>query len=216
MASRSSSGGAAAAGGVGFEAQCLAWFAAHLLAEQRLPEWATGGRVVGVGGQTARPVDDIGVLTEEGGWVQVQAKKGLSLGTKSNSPLGKALAQVVEAARKGVPERSALEAFRPLEPDIDCLLILGDHKSPQTVATALSNVVRRLRRLPRNVPLTEAGKNEKESAAREACCQLVVATLGSESRPSFRILLRTSRGVKNPSVWRGFSLSSFAMASSVP
>jgi hypothetical protein len=125
MASRSSSGGAAAAGGVGFEAQCLAWTAAHLLAEQRLPEWATGGRVVGVGGQTARPVDDIGALTEEGGWVQVQAKKGLSLGTKPDSPLGEALAQVVEAAHKGVPQRPPSEGVRPLDPEIDCLLILA-------------------------------------------------------------------------------------------
>ncbi|GAA2305025.1 hypothetical protein GCM10009853_072610 [Glycomyces scopariae] len=149
----------------------MAWFAAHLLAEQRLPEWATGGRVVGVGGQTARPVDDIGALTEEGGWVQVQVKKGLSLGTKSDSPLGKALAQAVEATCKGVPERRASEALRPLEPDTDCLLILGDHKSPQTVATALSNVVQRLRRWPNNVPLAEAGTNEKERAAREVLFQ---------------------------------------------
>ena len=74
---RSSAGGTRTAGGVGHEGRCLAWAAAYMLAEDPLPRWASGRRVVAVGGQTNRPVDDVGLVTDEGGWVTIQAKKGM-------------------------------------------------------------------------------------------------------------------------------------------
>lgn len=52
---QSSAGGSGAAGGVGHEGRCLAWAAAYMLAEAPLPTWASGQRVVAVGGQTNRP-----------------------------------------------------------------------------------------------------------------------------------------------------------------
>jgi hypothetical protein len=69
----SSAGGAAAAGGIGHEARCLAWMAAYMLAEVALPPWASGRRVVAVGGQTGRAVDDVGLVTDADGWVMIQA-----------------------------------------------------------------------------------------------------------------------------------------------
>ena len=74
---RSSAGGTRTAGGVGHEGRCLAWAAAYMLTEEPLPRWASGRRVAGVGGQTNRPVDDVGLVTDEGGWVTIQAKKGM-------------------------------------------------------------------------------------------------------------------------------------------
>ena len=72
---RSAAGGSGTVGGVRHEDRCLAWLAADMLAETALPEWASGRLVVGVGCQTGRPVDDVGALTDVGGWVCVQAKK---------------------------------------------------------------------------------------------------------------------------------------------
>jgi len=48
-----------------------------MLAEVPLPVWASGRRVAAVGGQTDRPVDDVGLITDDDGWVTIQAKKGL-------------------------------------------------------------------------------------------------------------------------------------------
>jgi hypothetical protein len=56
----------------------LAWLACYSLARRALPEeWVTSGRVSAVGGQTAREVDDVGALTERGGHLLIQSKKGL-------------------------------------------------------------------------------------------------------------------------------------------
>ena len=55
----------------------MAWAAAYMLAEVPLPVWASGRRVAAVGGQTDRPVDDVGLITDDDGWVTIQAKKGL-------------------------------------------------------------------------------------------------------------------------------------------
>ena len=87
---RSSAGGAGAAGGVGHEGRCLAWVAAYMLAERPVPDWASGRRVVAVGGQTERPVDDVGFVTDDGGWCMIQAKANLKVEASERSPLAKA------------------------------------------------------------------------------------------------------------------------------
>ena len=63
---RSAAGGSGTVGGVLHEDRCVAWMAAHMLAETALPDWASGQLVVAVGSQTGRPVDDIGALTDAG------------------------------------------------------------------------------------------------------------------------------------------------------
>ena len=54
----------------------LAWFAAHMLATQPLSDrWAPAdATIAAVGGQTARPIDDIGALISVGGHLFIQAK----------------------------------------------------------------------------------------------------------------------------------------------
>jgi hypothetical protein len=139
-----------------------------MLAEERLPGWASGHRVIGVGGQTARPIDDVGALTDSGGWVMVQAKKGLSLSSRTESSLADALAQVVEAVVVGVPDRPAREnELRPIDPSVDRALVLADDRAPKTIGVSLADVTDRLRTWPDPVPLSEAATNNNERNAQK-------------------------------------------------
>jgi len=161
---RSSAGGTRTAGGVGHEGRCLAWAAVYMLTEDRLPRWASGRRVVAVGGQTNRPVDDVGLVTDEGGWVTIQAKKGMRVDRRPGGSLGEALRQLVEIDEVGVPD-GATDALRPLEPDRDLVLILSDDSAPRTVNANLAPVVNWLRELPADVPVADAAPSESQRGA---------------------------------------------------
>lgn len=163
----SSAGGSATAGGVRHEGACLAWAGAYMLAEQPLPAWATGRRVVAVGAQTSRPVDDVALVTDAGGWITIQAKKGLNLGAAESSALGEALAQLVKIFRAGVPNAAGAAGLRPIDPARDRVLVLTDVSAPQTVVNVLVPVVDRLRELPLGVPVGDVPKNETEQRAFE-------------------------------------------------
>jgi hypothetical protein len=163
---RRSAGGVAASGGIGHEDRCLAWAAAYMLAEERLPEWASGRRVVAVGAQTERPVDDVAVVTDEGGWVTIQAKKRLKIEERIESPLADAFHQLVEVDNVGVPrDPSDQDIFEILDPDRDRVLILTDDGAPRTIDNELAPVIDRLRHLPDAVPVREAARNEREERA---------------------------------------------------
>lgn len=135
-----------------------------MLTEDPLPRWASGRRVVAVGGQTNRPVDDVGLVTDEGGWVTIQAKKGMRVDRRPGGGLGEALRQLVEIDEVGVPDR-ATDALRSLEPDRDMVLILSDDSAPHTVNANLAPVVNRLRELPAGVPVADAAPNENQREA---------------------------------------------------
>ncbi|MFD8483177.1 hypothetical protein [Kitasatospora sp. NPDC059673] len=93
-----------------------------------------------VGGQTNRPVDDLGIFTDVG-WVIVQAKKGLNLSTTPNGPLGKALGQLVQTARLGSPDRPHTDALRPAAADRHLVIIATDECASSTITSALSPLV---------------------------------------------------------------------------
>ena len=161
---RSSAGGTRTAGGVGHEGRCLAWAAAYMLTEESVPRWASGRRVAGVGGQTNRPVDDVGLVTDEGGWVTIQAKKGMRVDKRPGGGLGEAVRQLIEIDEAGVPEGPS-GILRPLEPGRDLVLILSDDSAAQTVNRNLAPVVSRLRDLLPDVPVTEAAPNRDQAEA---------------------------------------------------
>ena len=168
---RSAAGGSGTVGGVWHEDRCLAWLAAHMLAETPLPDWASGRLVVGLGGQTGRPVDDVGALTDAGGWVCVQAKKKLARSDEADSDLAAALDQLVAIDEEGVPDRPPRTGeFRPLDPHVDRVLILTNEEAPRTIAVAMAGLVDRLRTLPEAVPLAEAATNAGERAALRTLC----------------------------------------------
>lgn len=162
----SSSGGAAAAGGVGHEGRCLAWVAAYMLAERPLPPWASGRRVVSIGGQTERAVDDVGFVVDDGGWILIQAKKNLKIAKAASSPLAEALEQLVAVEELGVPDRPPATArIRRIDSDSDRVLLLTDHDAPDTINKYLAPVTDRLRELPSTFPLTDVHRNEGEERA---------------------------------------------------
>lgn len=161
---RSSAGGARAAGGVGHEARCLAWAAVYMLTEDSLPDWASGRRVLSVGGQTNRPVDDVGLVTDAGGWVTIQAKKGMRIDRSESGSLAEALRQLVEIDDVGVPD-GVSDSLRPLDAARDLVLILSDDSAPLTVNASLSPMVKRLRTLPATAPLADVAPAAKQQVA---------------------------------------------------
>ncbi|UBU16437.1 NACHT domain-containing protein [Nonomuraea gerenzanensis] len=137
-----------------------------MLAEEPLPSWAGGHRVVAIGGQTERPVDDVGIITDVDGCVTVQAKKAMDLAKAASSAMAEALEQVVDIATIGVPDSpSRLDQLRPLDPARDRVLILTDDAAPKTVNEMLAPVIDRLRDLPATVPITEVYRNKGEEKA---------------------------------------------------
>jgi hypothetical protein len=137
-----------------------------MLAEVPLPAWASGRRVMAVGGQTGRPVDDVGLVTDDDGWVTIQAKKGLQVGEAEGSALAEALRQMVEIAAEGVPDRPPwTERLRSIDPARDLVLVLTDQSAAATVDRYLVPVTDRLRDLPDAVPLADVTTNEDEERA---------------------------------------------------
>lgn len=139
-----------------------------MITETALPAWAAGHCVIAVGGQTARPVDDAAFLTQAGGWVMVQAKKGLELSGKKDSELASALRQLVRVVGEGVPASvDGSGAFRALDPRVDRVVILVDERVSRKIKIALAEVTDRLRTLPDAVPIEEVATNADEREALE-------------------------------------------------
>ena len=161
--SRSSSGGLGPARGTGLESRVLAWLAAHMLAGQPLSDrWAPGGATVtSIGGQTARPIDDVGALTSVEGHLLIQAKTRLERGRVESSELAKAIRQVVTQYREGIPANPEDgTALRAVDPDRDRLLIVTDIEAPLTTRDGLIVAAEALGELPDSLPFTDVGNNE--------------------------------------------------------
>ncbi len=137
-----------------------------MLTETPLPSWASGQNVIALGGQTGRPVDDVGVLTDAEGWVCVQAKKKLACSEDKASDLAAALDQHVAIANSGVPDRPPLQdRLRLIDPHVDRVLIVTDETAPNAIRVAMASLVDRLRTWPDGVPLDEAAVNAPERGA---------------------------------------------------
>lgn len=167
MASRESSGGAGGAGGVDHENRNLAWAASYAAADVPLPIDRTSDlRIEHVGAQTGMKVDDIGIITNRLGFVLLQAKKNLKLETTPDSPLAKALDQVVAQYLDGVPDGSGREgATRPIDPDRDRLIITTDLSAPATVRVELAALVNTLVTHPDRLALSAAAHTKKQEDA---------------------------------------------------
>lgn len=163
---RSSAGGAAAAAGPGFESRVLAWFGAHLIARVPLPaSWrVSAAQVEEIGGQTGQEMDDIGAVTDRGGYVFIQAKLGLQLGEHASSPLGEALDQAVRQFIDGAPPGPD-GTRRRLVPGRDALVICTDAAASAPVRNDLRALVTRLPGYPRELPLDQLATNQGELRA---------------------------------------------------
>ncbi len=123
---RKGGGGNAATSGIQFQAGVGALFAARLLAEARLDDLLglAGAHVRSIRFETSAPVDDILIETDQGGFVAIQAKSSISLGSTLNSVLGSVVDQFVRywlAIRQG----DSIEPWaRPLDKNRDRLLLV--------------------------------------------------------------------------------------------
>lgn len=166
---RSSSGGVGPLLGADLETCLLAWLSCHLLARRELPkEWVTQGQVIAVGGQTARLVDDVGVLTSRGGHLLMQCKENLHLGHEPTSPLGKAIAQVIAQYLQGIPDDPGDDRRRRVpDPSRDRLIVVTDERAPAQVRTSLVRAVDEMAYLPPELPLTDVGGSANIIRARD-------------------------------------------------
>lgn len=163
-------GGAAAAGGVSYEAHVAAWYAAHILAESESPHLGlpAGCRLTEIHCQVAEPIDDLHVCTSSGGLIFVQVKKSINLSNRAGSEFDKTIDQFVRQvlASPKTKHQPAGSRDRPLDPDPDrgrFVLACGPESSSK-IRRALSEVLKRLRDQPQTSPHNLAKNNPEIEA----------------------------------------------------
>ncbi len=159
---KGSAGGAAAAGGMEFQAQVVAWLASQVVAEAPAPWELKPAVLEAVGAETSQPVDDVGALTSSDGYVAVQAKQGLRAIRATDGPFAEALRQVVEQYRDGVPDGRG--RVRAVDPARDRLVLAVDMTASLPIRMYLSKVVDRLRSHPQGTALTDVAVNKQQRA----------------------------------------------------
>lgn len=158
----SSTGGARAATGVQFQAEVFAWWAARAVANV-----APGmglrpdTRIVAVGCETDLPVDDVGVVLSDDGLILVQAKYGMRGLDSRRDDVVKAVDQLVDAFRRGLPTTTSL---RPVDVLRDRLVIATDVSSSKAFMH-LRKVLNRLRGQPDSQPISSAARSLQERDA---------------------------------------------------
>ncbi|MDX0911871.1 hypothetical protein GOE02_21345 [Sinorhizobium medicae] len=136
--------GAATSAGIIFEQQLGALIGSWLLSRRPLHSAFGLGEAVPLWMrfETEAPVDDILVATSAGGFVAIQAKTSVSASRDLASPFGKTIAQFVRhwlACRDG---DGSLQWNRPLDPQIDCLVLAVGPDTPASVQGALAAALR--------------------------------------------------------------------------
>lgn len=139
-----SSGGAAAAGGIGFQAQLGVLFGLQLLAQVPVDHVLELGEAVPVWirFETEAPVDDILVATSKGGFIAVQAKTTVNLSSGVHGGLAKTIQQFVRhwlACRDGQGEQFW---DRGLDPIKDRLVLVVGPTAPASIRVDLPAALR--------------------------------------------------------------------------
>ncbi len=141
-----SSGGAAAAGGIGFQAQLGTLFDLQLLAQVPVDYVLELGTAIPVWirFETEAPVDDILLATSEGGFIAVQAKTTVNLSAAQDGGLAKTVQQFVRhwlVCRDGQGEQLW---DRRLDPDRDRLVLVVGPTAPASIRVDLPEALRSL------------------------------------------------------------------------
>lgn len=165
-----SSGGAAAAGGIGFQAQLGTLFGLQLLGQVPVDYSLGLGSAfpIWIRFECEAPVDDILVATSEGGFIAVQAKTTVNLSSGPDGGLAKTIQQFVRhwlVCRDGKGE----EVWdRPLDPNRDRLVLAVGPAAPASVRVDLPAALRSYAQ-PSPAALTKGQKWALEVF--EACAQ---------------------------------------------
>ena len=149
---KGSSGGAAASGGVEFQAQVAAFYGVAMLCEELAPavfELGEGVAIEAVRCEVNAAVDDTQLVMSGDGRVMIQAKHTVNASPSEKSPLGSALAQFAHA---WIDARDGLGALGPMRADRDRLLLACGPKSAKSVRLGLPALLKRLRDDPPATP----------------------------------------------------------------
>ena len=175
-----SSGGAAAAGGLRFQAQIGAFFGLGIVSQRAVDQVLELGSAVPVWMrfESEAPVDDILIATSAGGFIAVQAKTSVSLSASPDGGLAKTVQQFVRhwlVCRDG---DGAQTWDRPLDAGRDRLVLAVGPGAPASIRTNLPAALR-LRLQPGSAALTR----DQEQALRifEECAEQ--AWIGTTAEP---------------------------------
>jgi hypothetical protein len=177
-----SAGGARAAGGLAFQAEVFAWWAAHAVSDTAPGLGLDPSvRIDAVGCETGFPVDDVGVALTGGGFILVQAKRGMRRLDPRAADLRSAVDQLVHAMIDGLSVNDI--ALRPVDDTCDRLVIVTSHDGSRSF-DMLGKVCERLRDQPSSVAVRAAAVNEEERPALETLLTIIhtawVADAGRE------------------------------------
>lgn len=164
---RQNSGGAAAAGGIRFQAEVGALLAVHALTEWPLEqEWGFAGEIpAGIFFETNAPVDDILVETNAGHRLYVQAKTRLSLSKDDRGGLNSCFDQAVRLLLASRSEPTNPYASLDLT-NTRIVFATGDN-APQSVRVHLTKVLARAG-MSGSLPAVQLGlANQDENTAFE-------------------------------------------------
>jgi hypothetical protein len=168
-----SAGGARAAGGLAFQAEVFAWWAAHAVSD-RAPGLGLDPtvRIDAVGCETGFPVDDVGVALTGGGFILTQVKRGMRRLDPRAADLRSAVDQLVHAMIDGLHMNGV--AVRPVDETRDRLVIATNHEGSRSF-DVLGRVCERLRGQPTSAPVRGAGVTGEGRTALEALLTVVDA-----------------------------------------
>lgn len=163
-----SSGGAAAAGGIGFQAQLGALFGLQLLAQVPVDHVLELGPAVPVWirFETEAPVDDILVATTEGGFIAVQAKTTVNLSSGADGGLAKTVQQFIRHWLVCRDSQGEQLWDRRLDPNKDRLVLAVGPTAPASIRVDLPAA---LRSQSQPSPATLTKDQRKALAVFETC-----------------------------------------------
>ena len=164
-------GGAAAAGGIGYQARVAAWAAARILAEERTSGfWGFSSiSLAALYCETGAWGDDLVLVTSDAGELFVQAKRRIDLGQGAGSELSSYVAQCVRQHRAGRTGKrsSGVGGGERLDQRRDRLLLVTSSDASARVRVQLRRVLKRGRELPVADSLDGLTTNEDEQRALE-------------------------------------------------
>jgi AAA domain len=160
-----SGGGAAAQAGFNYQNRVAAWVCAHMLAERPATPVGPPGLPAYVRFESADPVDDLLVGTNESAHSFGQAKRTISLSTSADTDLAAVIDQFVRQFLTSRDATGPRPWSRRLDPTRDRLVLVTTSASPATVRVDLAAVLERTRDIVTGQPLSDAGVNQAQEAA---------------------------------------------------
>jgi hypothetical protein len=162
----STAGGAAGGGGYSFQDAIAAWAAVAVLGERAVsPRWELQPVTCysEIRCETPLVVDDIAIVTSDGGAVYVQSKRGVTRSDKPDSALAKAVDQFVRQFMDHRPKAGGPRPWdRPLDPGRDRLVLATDAPAPAWVERDGPELLHRFRSDTSFTSLDAAHVNESQ------------------------------------------------------